>query len=126
MTVARRRFGRRAGAATRPPNLWMVVLRSLRPYRVRIALALIVLLAGLAATLAGPALVGYAINDGLVLHHSMRTVNIAGAAYVGVSIAYFAFTRLRDAPGLGHRRVVPQRPAPEGLLPHPGPAPGLL
>ncbi len=53
------------------------------------------LLAGLATTLAGPALVGYAINDGLVHHHSMRTVNIAGAAYVAVSVAYFVLTRLQ-------------------------------
>ena len=72
-----------------------MVFRSLRPYRKRIVLALVVLLAGLATTLAGPALVGYAINDGLVLHHSMRAVNIAGAAYVAVSIAYFVLTRLQ-------------------------------
>ena len=38
---------------------------------------------------------GYAIDDGLVLHHSIRTVNIAGAAYVAVSIAYFVLTRLQ-------------------------------
>ena len=71
------------------------VLSSLRPYRRRIGVALLVLLAGLGTVLAGPALVGYTINDGLVHHRSMRTVDIAGAAYVAVSIAYFVLTRLQ-------------------------------
>ena len=70
-----------------------LLARSLRPYRRRSALAALVLVAGLATTLAGPALVGYAINDGLVSHHSMRTITIAGAAYVCVSVAYFFLTR---------------------------------
>jgi ATP-binding cassette subfamily B protein len=91
----RSRLRRQAAAPSGPPRLWTVVFHSLRPYRARIAVALVVLLAGLATTLAGPALVGYAIDDGLVLHHSIRTVNIAGAAYVAVSIAYFVLTRLQ-------------------------------
>ena len=91
----RSRLRRQTAAPSGPPRLWTAVFHSLRPYRARIAVALVVLLAGLATTLAGPALVGYAIDDGLVLHHSIRTVNIAGAAYVAVSIAYFVLTRLQ-------------------------------
>ena len=77
------------------PGLLREVVSSLRPYRRRIAVAMVVLLAGLGTTLAGPALVGYAINNGLVLHQSMRVVTIAGIAYVGVSAAYFVLTRLQ-------------------------------
>ena len=91
----RSRLRRQTAAPSGPPRLWTAVFHSLRPYRARIAVALVVLLAGLATTLAGPARVGYAIDDGLVLHHSIRTVNIAGAAYVAVSIAYFVLTRLQ-------------------------------
>lgn len=71
------------------------VVSSLRPYRRRILVALSVLLAGLATTLAGPALVGWAINSGLVHHRSMRIITIAGAAYVAVSAAYFVLTRMQ-------------------------------
>ena len=83
------------GPTQRAPGFLGPVVSSLRPYRRRIGVALVVLLAGLSATLAGPALVGYAINNGLVAHHSMRTVDIAGAAYVAVSFAYFVLTRLQ-------------------------------
>jgi ATP-binding cassette subfamily B protein len=50
-------------------------------------------LGALATTLAGPSLVQYAINDGLVNHHSMRVVNIAGIAYLAVTAGSFLFTR---------------------------------
>lgn len=76
-----------------PPGFFGMVMTSLRPYRRRIVLAVIVLLAGLGATLAGPALVAYAINNGLVHHHSMRVVDIAGALYVVMSAIYFVLTR---------------------------------
>jgi len=66
---------------------------SFRPYRRRSAVAVLVLLVTLGTTLTGPALVAYAINDGLVMHHSMRVVDIAGVAYVVVSLAYFFLTR---------------------------------
>jgi len=78
-----------------PASFLGSVVSSLRPYRKRIVVALVVLLAGLATTLAGPALVGWMINDGLVHHHSMRVVTIAGAAYVAVSVAYFVLTRVQ-------------------------------
>ncbi len=78
-----------------PASFLGSVVSSLRPYRKRIAVALVVLLAGLATTLAGPALVGWMINDGLVHHRSMRVITIAGAAYVAVSIAYFVLTRVQ-------------------------------
>lgn len=69
------------------------LLAQLHPYRRRLLVATAVTLAGLGMTLAGPALVGYAINDGLVDHRSMAVVDGAGAAYVGVAIAYFFLTR---------------------------------
>jgi ATP-binding cassette, subfamily B, bacterial len=78
-----------------PSSFLGAVMSSLRPYRRRIFVALVVLLAGLATTLAGPALVGWMINDGLVHHRSMRVVTIAGAAYVAVSIGYFILTRVQ-------------------------------
>jgi ATP-binding cassette subfamily B protein len=78
-----------------PASFLGAVMSSLRPYRRRIFVALIVLLGGLATTLAGPALVGWMINDGLVHHRSMRVVTIAGAAYVAVSIGYFVLTRVQ-------------------------------
>lgn len=78
-----------------PASFLGAVMSSLRPYRRRIFVALVVLLAGLATTLAGPALVGWMINDGLVHHRSIRVVTIAGAAYVAVSIGYFTLTRVQ-------------------------------
>ena len=86
---------RHAPADLAQPGFLGPVVSSLRPYRRRIAVALVVLLAGLATTLAGPFLVGYAINNGLTQHHSMRTVDIAGAIYVAVSLAYFVLTRMQ-------------------------------
>jgi ATP-binding cassette subfamily B protein len=90
-----RRRSAQDDAADAAPGFVGPVVSSLRPYGRRIAVALAVLVAGLATTLAGPALVGWAINDGLVRHHSMRTVSIAGGAYVAVSIAYFVLTRVQ-------------------------------
>ncbi|HZV25582.1 MAG TPA: hypothetical protein VFG00_04750, partial [Acidothermaceae bacterium] len=69
-----------------------VSLAMLRPYRRRSLAALVVLVCALAATLAGPALVEYAINNGLVNHHSMRVVNIAGACYLVAAVASYFLT----------------------------------
>lgn len=77
------------------PGFLRMVGASLRPYRRSILLSVFVLILALGCTLAGPALVGYAINNGLVNHHSMRTVDIAGAAYVAVTAGYFVLTRLQ-------------------------------
>ena len=68
-------------------------LAMLRPYRGRVALALLTVAGALGTSLAGPALVEYLIDDGLVHHHSMRVVDVAGGAYLLVAIASFAFTR---------------------------------
>ena len=102
LRISRRgQHGRSAAQVTRttqdsPPASFLgSVMSSLRPYRHRIFVALVVLLAGLATTLAGPALVGWMINDGLVHHRSMRVITIAGAAYVAVSVAYFVLTRVQ-------------------------------
>ncbi len=65
----------------------------MRPYRRRVGLALVAVAGALATTLAGPALVEYLINQGLVDHHSMRVVDIAGGAYLAVAAASFALTR---------------------------------
>ncbi len=95
MSLRTWRSGRRQRRAERPPGLLRLVMSSLRPYRRRIAVALVVLIAGLGTTLAGPALVGWAINNGLVEHQSFRVVTIAGIAYLFVSAAYFVLTRLQ-------------------------------
>jgi ATP-binding cassette, subfamily B, bacterial len=86
---------RQAGDEQRAPRFLKPTLRSLRPYRRRIAVAMVVLLAGLGTTLAGPAIVGYMINNGLVEHHSMTIVTVSGVAYLAVSAAYFVLTRLQ-------------------------------
>ena len=72
---------RRAKPDAAPVNRHLVreSLRMLAPYRRRSIGAIFVLVGALAATLDGPALVEYAINNGLVDHHSMKVVNIAGA-----------------------------------------------
>src|SRR5579875_2035607 len=93
------------GASWYVPGLWGMVARSLKPYWRRIALAVVVLLAALGATLAGPALVGWASNHGLVEHRSMRVIDIAGGAYVAVSALYFVLTRVQTlmVSGVGER-----------------------
>jgi len=85
---------RRVRPANARPNqhLVRVSLAMLRPYRRRSIAALVVLVFALAATLAGPALVEYAINNGLVNHHSMRVVNIAGACYLVAAVASYFLT----------------------------------
>ncbi|MCU1493329.1 MAG: ABC-type multidrug transport system ATPase and permease component [Acidimicrobiaceae bacterium] len=84
-------------------HLLRATLQMIAPYRRRAILGLVVLVASIATTLAGPALVEYAINDGLVHHHSMRVVDIAGASYLVAAIAsYFltaAQTRLISSTG---------------------------
>jgi ATP-binding cassette subfamily B protein len=79
---------------TRPPNRHLVreSFRMLAPYRRRSIAAIIVLVGALATTLAGPALVEYAINHGLVAHHSMRVVNVAGACYLVAALASYVLT----------------------------------
>ena len=67
----------------------------LRPYRRPLGWAFATLLGSLASTLAGPALVSYAINHGLVHHHDLRVIEGAGLAYLAVAVAYFAFTRVQ-------------------------------
>ena len=65
----------------------------MRPYRRRVLLALLTVAGALGTSLAGPALVEYLINDGLIRHHSMQVVDIAGGAYLAAAAASFAFTR---------------------------------
>jgi ATP-binding cassette subfamily B protein len=87
--------GDHAKAGPRPPSVFRPALALLRPYLGRAGAAVAVLVAALGTTLAGPYLVGYAINHGLVHHHSMTTVELAGGAYFAVSVAYFFLTRLQ-------------------------------
>ena len=86
--------GAQAAQDSRPVNRHLVreSLRMLAPYRRRSVAAIVVLFGALAATLAGPALVEYAINKGLVDHHSMRVVNIAGACYLVAAVASYFLT----------------------------------
>ena len=100
MSWASRRQAERARATQPAPGFLKPTLISLRPYRRRIAVAMVVLLAGLGTTLAGPAIVGYMINNGLVAHQSMMTVTICGIAYLAVSAAYFVLHPAADPPGL--------------------------
>ncbi len=65
----------------------------LRPYRRRLTVAAATLLGSLAATLAGPWIVSWMINNGLVGHHSLRVVEEAGVAYAVVALTFFGFTR---------------------------------
>src|SRR5579875_2979539 len=69
------------------------MLAMLRPYQRSLALAFSTLLGSLGCTLAGPALVSYAINHGLVHHHDLHVVEGAGVAYLVVALAFFGFTR---------------------------------
>ncbi|MGC8627283.1 MAG: ABC transporter ATP-binding protein [Acidimicrobiales bacterium] len=74
-------------------SVWRPALAMLHPYRKSLALAFATLLGSLGATLAGPALVSYALNHGLVHHHDLHVVEVAGAAYLAVAAAFFVFTR---------------------------------
>jgi ATP-binding cassette, subfamily B, bacterial len=87
--AALRRFRR----AERRRGLLVEARQMLAPYRRRSGIALLSVLGALVTTLAGPSLVQYAIDNGLVNHHSMRVVDITGAAYVAVTIGSFFFTR---------------------------------
>ncbi len=80
-------------------------LGMLRPYRGAVALAFTTLSGSIAATLAGPAIVSWTINHGLVGHRSMRVVEEAGIAYVVVALIFFACTRVqtRMLSGIGER-----------------------
>jgi ATP-binding cassette, subfamily B, bacterial len=90
-----RPWKRRAESDNPARGILKPTIKSLRPYRRRIVIALLVLLAGLATTLAGPAIVGYMINNGLVAHQSMTIVTVCGVLYLLVSGAYFVLTRLQ-------------------------------
>jgi len=76
-----------------PGGILRPFLGLLRPYRRRLALAVVVLVASIGATLAGPALVRYAINDGLVLHRSLRVIDLAAVGYAASAIATFYLAR---------------------------------
>jgi ATP-binding cassette subfamily B protein len=86
-----------AGSDARPDaprqHLVRAAIAMMRPYRRRSLLALGSVVGALVTTLAGPSLVEYLINDGLVNHHSMKVVNIAGGLYVFAAVASFIFTR---------------------------------
>jgi ATP-binding cassette subfamily B protein len=80
-------------------------LAMLRPYRGEVALALSTLSGSLAATLAGPAIISWTINHGLVGHRSLRVVEEAGIAYLVVGVIFFFCTRVqtRMLSGIGER-----------------------
>jgi ATP-binding cassette subfamily B protein len=69
--------------------VWQRGFRYLRPYRGRVALALVLVTVWTALGLAGPYLISVAIDDGIA-RGSARTLNLAIASYVAVKIiAYF-------------------------------------
>ena len=67
----------------------------LRPYRRDLAIALSTLLGSLACVLAGPALVSYAINHGLVHHRDARVIEVAGVLYLCLALGFFFFSRVQ-------------------------------
>ena len=67
----------------------------LRPYWRDLAIALSTLLGSLACVLAGPALVSYAINHGLVHHHDARVIEVAGVLYLCLALGFFFFSRVQ-------------------------------
>ena len=67
----------------------------LRPYRRDLAIALSTLLGSLACVLAGPALVSYAINHGLVHHRDARVIEVAGVLYLCLALGFFFFSRIQ-------------------------------
>ena len=90
-----------------PASFLGAVMSSLRPYRRRIFVALVVLLAGLATTLAGPALVGWMINDGLVHHRSMPRCHNRRRRLCRREHWLFHPHPRANPNGLGHRRDLP-------------------
>jgi ATP-binding cassette subfamily B protein len=72
------------------------LFRMLRPYRVRILFATVVLMAQAAALLAGPALVRYGIDNGLPhgdFDGDAGALNLAVACYLALAFAGFALGR---------------------------------
>ena len=67
----------------------------LRPYWRDLAIALSTLLGSLACVLAGPALVSYAINHGLVHHRDARVIEVAGVLYLCLALGFFFFSRIQ-------------------------------
>lgn len=94
-----------AQAAGRTVPILRPSLAMLRPYRGDVTLAFTTLAGSLGATLAGPAIVSWTINHGLVGHHSIRVVEEAGIAYLVVGIIFFFCTRVqtRMLSGIGER-----------------------
>ncbi len=82
----------------------------LRPHRARVLLTLFVTLLGALSLLAGPALVGYGIDNGLRPHRA-GPLDAAAIAFLGVSIAGIALQRsqTRMLTRLGERFLVELR-----------------
>ena len=69
--------------------------RMLRRYRLQVAAAVLVMILFAAATLAGPFLVRYGIDRGLVGHHSRAALDRAAIAYLAIAVAGLVFSRLQ-------------------------------
>jgi ATP-binding cassette, subfamily B, bacterial len=87
-------LGRRSTKTAQPSqHLLRAGIAMMKPYRRKVIYAGISVVGALLTTLAGPSIVEYLINHGLVDHHSMRVVDIAGATYAVAAVASFFFTR---------------------------------
>src|SRR5947199_150786 len=69
-------------------------VRMLRPYWLKTALALVVLLLSTAALLAGPALVRYGIDKG-IKKHSGAVLDKVAILYIAVAVAAVVLSRLQ-------------------------------
>ncbi len=73
-------------------GVWRQCALRIRPYRGRVALAVVTLFASTAATVAGPALVGYGIDHGIQGGHG-RTLDVVAAIFVATSTTAFLLGR---------------------------------
>ena len=71
-------------------------LRLLRPYRREVIVASMVMVGFVAATVSGPALIRYGVDNGLRPGHTdVGALNTAAICYVGVAIAALVFARIQ-------------------------------
>lgn len=70
-------------------------LRALKPYRAGVVVALLVMTASTACLLAGPWLVGYAIDHGLRRHRRGSVIDRTAAAYLAIALTALLLGRLQ-------------------------------
>jgi ABC-type multidrug transport system fused ATPase/permease subunit len=92
--VRRRRDGRPDGLRAVRRRQWRGIRQLLRPYRGRVALMFVALLAATAASLAPPPLAKLAIDEGIV-PGDLGTLDLVVAGFVASALVYFGATYLQ-------------------------------